>query len=394
MSTVGVPVLALAVTVLVGGAFAAGVGVMQLSGVGTPGAQNLVLAGAEASGSGTGPTSAPGPLVSSGPSAAPTSTSTSIQFSPAPTRTPTKAPTKASTKARTSKRISTQAAAAAPNGTRPWVVDGFAARGSGTTGGAAGQTVTVSTAAALKQYAAATRPYVIKVSGVLRVSGQIDVTSDKTIVGAGAGAGLRGGGLNVRKAQNVIIANLTIRKAKGTDAVSVWGSNHVLITHNDLSSDLSHGKGYYDGLVDITQGSDEVTVSYNRFHDHFKVVLIGHSDSNAEVDTGKLRVTVHHNSFTDVGSRLPSLRFGTGHVYNNVFTDVLSSAIHSRMGAVILAQNNVFTRTKNPYVSNADSDEPGTILTDPSPAPSWPYRYTLDAKSAVAGIVAGQAGPS
>jgi pectate lyase len=392
MSTVGVPVLALAVTVLVGGAFAAGVGVMQLSGVGTPGAQNLVLAGADASGPGA--TSAPGPAVSSGPSIAPAATGTPIQFSLAPTGTPTKTPAKASTKASTGTRIGTQAAAAAPNGTRPWVVDGFAARGSGTTGGAAGPTVTVSTAAALKRYAAASRPYVIKVSGVLTVSEQIDVTSDKTIVGAGAGAGLSGGGLNVRKAQNVIIANLTIRKAKGTDAVSVWGSNHVLITHNDLSSDLSHGKDFYDGLVDITQGSDDVTVSYNRFHDHFKVVLIGHSDSNAEVDTGKLRVTVHHNSFTDVGSRLPSLRFGTGHVYNNVFTDVLSSAIHSRMGAVILAQNNVFTRTKNPYVSNADSDEPGTILTDPSPAPSWPYRYTLDAKSAVAGIVAGQAGPS
>jgi pectate lyase len=392
MSTVGVPVLALAVTVLVGGAFAAGVGVMQLSGVGTPGAQNLVLAGADASGPGA--TSAPGPAVSSGPSTAPAATGTPIQFSLAPTGTPTKTPAKASTKASTGTRIGTQAAAAAPNGTRPWVVDGFAARGSGTTGGAAGPTVTVSTAAALKRYAAASRPYVIKVSGVLTVSEQIDVTSDKTIVGAGAGAGLSGGGLNVRKAQNVIIANLTIRKAKGTDAVSVWGSNHVLITHNDLSSDLSHGKDFYDGLVDITQGSDDVTVSYNRFHDHFKVVLIGHSDSNAEVDPGKLRVTVHHNSFTDVGSRLPSLRFGTGHVYNNVFTDVLSSAIHSRMGAVILAQNNVFTRTKNPYVSNADSDEPGTILTDPSPAPSWPYRYTLDAKSAVAGIVAGQAGPS
>lgn len=35
-----------------------------------------------------------------------------------------------------------------------------------------------------------------------------------------------------------------------------------------------------------------------------------------------------------------------------------------------------------------------TVLTDPSRSPSWPYQYTLDATSTVAGIVAAQAGPN
>ena len=378
MSTLRVPVIALAATALVGGGFAAGVGVMRVSGP-APSASNVLLAGATvAKTTATGSTTAPCPVGSSGPTKAPKPSTT--------TKAPTTSPTSPAT--------TTTAPSGSGKGSQSFVADGFAALGRGTTGGAAGSTVTVSTAAALKQYAGAAQPYVIKLSGLLTITGQIDVASNKTIVGATKGAGLTGGGLNVRKVSNVIIANLTISKAKGTDAVSVWGSDHVLVTHNDLSSDLDHGKDFYDGLVDITQGSDDVTVSYNRFHDHFKVVLIGHSDSNGAVDTGKLHVTLHHNSFTDVGSRLPSLRFGTGHVYDNVFTNVQTSAIHSRMGAVILAQNNVFTNVKNPFVTNADSKEPGTILADPSPAPAWPYRFTLDPKSAVAGIVAAQAGPN
>jgi len=34
---------------------------------------------------------------------------------------------------------------------------------------------------------------------------------------------------------------------------------------------VDHGYDYYDGLLDITHGSDYVTVSYNYFHDHWKV---------------------------------------------------------------------------------------------------------------------------
>lgn len=34
------------------------------------------------------------------------------------------------------------------------------------------------------------------------------------------------------------------------------------------------------------------------------------------------------------------------------------------------------------------------MLTDPSPSPSWPYSFTLDATSSVTGIVSAQAGPN
>jgi pectate lyase len=41
----------------------------------------------------------------------------------------------------------------------------------------------------------------------------------------------------------------------------------------------------------------------------------------------------------DVNSRLPSFRFGTGHIFNNYYKDVLGSAINSRLGAQMLVEN-------------------------------------------------------
>jgi pectate lyase len=74
----------------------------------------------------------------------------------------------------------------------------------------------------------------------------------------------------------------------------------------------------HDGLLDITNASDLVTVSWNVFRNHDKVMLIGSSD-NAPNDVGKLRVTLHHNLFEALGQRVPRVRFGQVHVYNNYY---------------------------------------------------------------------------
>lgn len=44
--------------------------------------------------------------------------------------------------------------------------------------------------------------------------------------------------------------------------------------------------------------------------------LVGHSEKNVKEDTGHLRVSYLWNHFNNVNSRLPSLRFGTGHIAN------------------------------------------------------------------------------
>jgi pectate lyase len=59
--------------------------------------------------------------------------------------------------------------------------------------------------------------------------------------------------------------------------------------HNQVEQKVQH----HDGLVDITNGADFVTLSHNVFKDHDKTSLIGGSDSLAS-DAGKLNARENH----------------------------------------------------------------------------------------------------
>lgn len=127
-------------------------------------------------------------------------------------------------------------------------------------------------------------------------------------------------------------------------------SAYSLTCCSEFASDLNHDKDYYDGLLDVTHASEWVTVSNCFLHDHWKASLIGHSDNNAAEDTGHLHVTQHNNYWLNIGSRTPSLRYGTGHVYNSYFKN-MNTGIDSRDGAQILVQSNVFSNVTEPIAS-------------------------------------------
>jgi pectate lyase len=183
------------------------------------------------------------------------------------------------------------------------------------------------------------------------------VPDNTTIVGLDRHATIRGIWLDLRgtssaKRNNIIIRNITFedtydcfpawtpeKNADGTwsgtgeweslyDAISLRDSERLWIDHNEFRdvTTADHLQPAYfgakfqvhDGLVDITNASDRVTVSWNRFADHDKTMLIGSSDS-ATADIGRLRVTLHHNVFENIGQRAPRVRFGKVHVYNNYY---------------------------------------------------------------------------
>jgi pectate lyase len=139
---------------------------------------------------------------------------------------------------------------------------GYATQNGGTTGGADGKKTTVTSLEELKAAAGAEGPAIIIIDGAITGSDKIDVTSDKTVIGA-AGSSLEGVGLRVKKASNVIIRNVKISKvlADAGDAITVQASKNVWLDHLDLSSDMDHDKDYYDGLLDVTHGSDYITIS-------------------------------------------------------------------------------------------------------------------------------------
>src|SRR5688572_20918568 len=182
---------------------------------------------------------------------------------------------------------------------------------------------------------------------------RIRIGSNTTIVGVDKHATIRGGWFDIRgtagvpgSRTNIIVRNLNFEDtydcfpqwsptdgALGSwnalyDSISLRDVDHVWVDHNTFvdrdteDSGLPHYFGVlyqvHDGQLDITNASDYVTVSWNRFENHDKVMLIGSSDS-ASADRGNLNVTLHHNLFEDLGQRAPRVRFGQVHVYNNYY---------------------------------------------------------------------------
>ena len=292
---------------------------------------------------------------------------------------------------------------------------GFAATGGGTTGGGNLTPITVTTLDQLRTLCGQDAPAVIRVAGTITGNEAIPVASNKSILGA-AGARLVGIGFTIgRNSQfglisNVIIRNLIMEKPLAPiDKVTVqYGAHHVWIDHNDFSSDLDHGIDFYDGQVDITHGADFVTVSWNIFHDHFKNSLVGNSENTGDEDSGHLRVTYHHNLFTRVDGRNPSIRFGTGHVYNNHYLDVPDYGVASRQNAQVRVEQNYFDTVDQPiradtslspvagFVNQVSTNifvnsGPNSITTSPGTFVP-PYAFPLDAAANVPAIVQQGAG--
>ena len=291
----------------------------------------------------------------------------------------------------------------------PAAPDGFASVAglglSGTTGGAAGPTVTVSTAADLARYAGANTPYTILVAGRIAVSDMVTVVADKSIIGVGSTAEITGGGLQLgtttRPGNNVIIRNIRFSNASD-DSVSVTnGAHHVWIDHNEFLPSA-------DGSLDIKRRSTFVTVSWNRFRGTDKTMLLGHSD-NYPADIGYLRVTYHHNWFEGSNQRHPRVRFGEPvHVYNNYYRDIGLYGIASTENAGVVAEGNYFQNVPYPCHStggyaesnpgrlvqranafvNSGVCEAGGTVTEPSTF----YAYRLDAAAAVPSLVTAGAG--
>jgi len=176
---------------------------------------------------------------------------------------------------------------------------------------------------------------------------EVSLPSNTTLVGLGPDAGFVGTNIVILSATNVVMRNLSVEApvdffstwspddGEGAwnarfDAVSSVTSDHLWIDHVSLTDgrfpDSEAPMGFrgkranrHDGLLDLKDGTDFVTISNSRLHNHDKTMLLGSGDEHVDKDGGRLRVSYIGNYFENIQQRGPRVRFGQVHVLNNYF---------------------------------------------------------------------------
>jgi pectate lyase len=316
---------------------------------------------------------------------------------------------------------------------------GYSTQNGGTTGGAGGTTVTASTGTQIHQAicgrASNTTPIIIRVSGTITVGntaavsgscntadGVIEIknVSNISIIGVGTSAVFDQIGIHIRNSHNIIIQNVNVKNVKksgtpisnGGDAIGMETDvSNVWVDHCLLEASGGEAEGY-DGLFDLKDNTQYVTLSWTILRNSERGGLVNSSDSNIVSSF----VTYHHNYYQNLHSRLPLLRGGTAHSFNNYFNGIVESGMNPRIGGKIKAQNNYFENAANPigtfytddmgfwdvsgniFASTVTWSTPGTDMHPAGPnvvsttSISIPYSYTLDPAANIPSIVLNGAG--
>lgn len=289
-----------------------------------------------------------------------------------------------------------------------------------TTGGAGGEVVLVTTLSEFTAVSSDDTPRIIVVDGLIECGDSaIRIGSNKTIVGADADAEIKGG-LYITSESNIIVANLTIDAeypdGSVVDCFAARNVHHLWVTHV-TAHDAS------DGLLDLTVGSNYITVSWCKFYyddtsnGHRLACLDSNGTSAGETDTGRNKVTYHHNWWAHgCDQRMPRILFGQGHVYNNYYSaEGNSYCIGVGSYASVLVEGNYFKNVKDPhefmythalpaYITardnvydntsgNRHSGLGGGEFGNVDPFTDPPYDYTLDDANDIPSIVQNGAGP-
>lgn len=254
---------------------------------------------------------------------------------------------------------------------------------------------------------------------------KLTVPSNTTIIGLGSSSGIKGGCIKISNAKNIVIRNLTLQDSfdpfpqieKGDGFNANWDvieisnqSKYIWIDHCTLQdtiattdNDFDHitlkdgtelKYQVFDGLCDIKQASDFITVSYCKFMNHDKTSLIGH-DGKYTADRNHQTITLHNNYYYNCKQRLPMVRFATIHIYNNYYTSSggrgNSYCIGLREENRVYAENNYFGNGVTPvsnsqgsfYFTGNNKNNNGSVVWKPSNYYSYTPLTASEAKSDV-----------
>jgi len=203
------------------------------------------------------------------------------------------------------------------------------------------------------------------------------VDSNTTIDGRGSKAyfmfngfkiGADSSGASTHESTNVIVTNLDFRGAGHTedhgldpDMLRVTGESHDIWIHQNTFDTTG------DAAFDIKVGGYGTTISFNKLINVKRASLHGSSDSRTINE--QITSTMHNNLFvtTDAnyGSstfnalrRVPLIRRGQTHMWNNVFYNYRKDIMSIRVGARVLFEDNM-------VVNNAaEADKKSDDLSD------------------------------
>lgn len=157
-------------------------------------------------------------------------------------------------------------------------------------------------------------------------------------------------GVSTQKSDNVILTHLNFKGAGHSedheidpDMIRVTGESKDVWIHKN-TFDLTG-----DAAFDVKVGAHNITMSFNRVVDVLRASLHGSSDSR--VINTQITTTMHHNAFVtrdenymtlgNTGRRVPLIRRGTSHMFNNLFVNYRKDILSIRVGAQVLWEDNM-----------------------------------------------------
>ncbi len=198
------------------------------------------------------------------------------------------------------------------------------------------------------------------------------IGSNKTIDGRGSEAYFLFSGFAIGKdstgsptqtATNVILTHLNFKGAGHTEDHYV---DPDMIRSTGASRDIWIHKNTFDttgdSAFDVKVGAHNITMSFNRVVNVKRATLHGSSDSHT-IDK-QITTTMHHNAFVTTDDsykllgntlrRVPLLRHGKTHMFNNLFVNYRNQILSLRVGAQAMLEDNAF-------VVNAALKEKSTV---------------------------------
>jgi pectate lyase len=168
---------------------------------------------------------------------------------------------------------------------------------------------------------------------------------------SGFAIGRDSSGTPTQTANSVILTHLSFQGAGHTED---HGLDPDMIRSTGASKDIWIHKNEFnltgDSAFDVKVGAFGITMSFNRVADVLRATLHGSSDDH-EINV-QTTTTMHHNAFVtrdaqyltfgNTARRVPLLRAGTSHMFDNVFVNYRKDVLSIRVGGTLLWQDNLF----------------------------------------------------